>query len=879
MANFVVQGGSVATESTQQKIALGTNLGGFKLIEKVGQGGMGAVFKARQVSLDRDVALKILPPRIAQRDPVFVERFIREARTSAKLNHPNIVQGIEVGKDEGTGLYYFAMEYIDGPSVKMLIKQQRVIDEKRALEIALGVTQALIFAHRAGIVHRDIKPDNILLTSRGETKLADLGLARQALDSDRDQEGEDHSKDDPFGMGGRDAELTQAGSAVGTPSYMAPEQVRGEMDKIDARTDLYELGATIFHMLTGKPPYVAENSKMVMVMHLTAAVPDARAANPAVSEATSKLVHKLMQKEPAKRVQSPEDVAKEIDRILRGGPPDRVRGTGKQSAVSGKQPTGEQLAWRTHLAGAAVGELKSGRQPQQGGQQRPVLLYAGIAVAVLAAGALIYAFTSGRGAAVAKATEDGKGAPPALTPGPGVASPGPSAHVDNPGPAPVAIKTPETPNRPNGQNAPEASWPPFEQARKAAHAKPDDYIGGVKLFEDAEKGAPPGLIPDIRHERMQIERARDAVFRKILDEAVKKSRDTIGAGAGAGGNHDFVAAFALLQDSIIPAALLCESTRIELGRARAEIEQQAAVNFKSIDDGLVKEFESAGDSLSKLQAIQQKLPPLAKAFPIKAAQDRIAAFAKSVEQKIGQINAALGQRQDAAFIKAVEAAWSSSKNGDFTDAAAALARIKGEPGLAEHYGPKIDVLTRDLGLVQDMQKKACEGLEAKWNAHAEITVHPMGGAVLSGKLTNHDKTMFSIDDKTLGTQLQDGAKLDAFDALDFGASKADGSARKHLAGAYYFWLGKPQKAYELLAQIQKEKAPESDAAAIYTGWMNARANELMNRIAENYHEVHTNAALSPDEKKIKQAEAAGLLNRVKNEFSTTEAYLARKQKK
>jgi hypothetical protein len=486
---------------------------------------------------------------------------------------------------------------------------------------------------------------------------------------------------------------------------------------------------------------------------------------------------------------------------------------------------------------------------------------------VLAAGGLIYAFTSGRGAAVAKAKEDGKGAPPALTPGPEVAPP---SHLDNPGPAPVAVKTPETPIRPN---APEASWPPFEQARKAAQAKPDDYAGGIKLFEDAEKGAPPGLIPDIRHERMQVERARDAAFRKILDEAIKKSRNTIDA------NHDFIAALGLLQDSIIPPVLLCESTRIELGRARAEIEQQAAVNFKSIDDGLVKEFEAAGDSLSKLQAIQQKLQPLAKAFPVKAAQDRVAALGKSVEQKIGQINAALGQRQDAAFIKAVEAAWSASKNGDFTDAAAALARIKSEPGLAEHYGAKIDILVRDLGLVQEMQKKACEGLEAKWNAHAEISVHPMGGAVLTGKLTNHDKTMFSIDDKALGTQLVDGAKLDAFDALDFGASKAEGSARKHLVGAYYFWLGKPQKAYEFLAQVQKEKAPESDAAAIYTSWMNARATELMNRIAENYHEVHTNAALSPDDKKSKQAEAAGLLNRVKNEFSTTEAYLARKQKK
>ena len=273
IANEILSNGSkpgvrsAVSEAASKTVKM---LGGFELIVKIGQGGMGTVFRARQVSLDREVALKILPSRIAQKDPVFVERFIREARTSAKLNQPNIVQGIEVGKDEATGLYYFAMEFIDGPTAKVLLKQNRVIEEKKTLEICLGVANALVCAHRAGIVHRDIKPDNILLTQRGETKLADLGLARQALDhddGDNDQKDEKDKKDDPFGVGSRDSELTQSGSALGTPSYMAPEQIRGEMDKIDARTDLYELGATMYHMLTGKPPYVAGSSREVMIMH------------------------------------------------------------------------------------------------------------------------------------------------------------------------------------------------------------------------------------------------------------------------------------------------------------------------------------------------------------------------------------------------------------------------------------------------------------------------------------------------------------------------------------------------------------------------------------------------------------------------------------
>jgi tRNA A-37 threonylcarbamoyl transferase component Bud32 len=865
----------VASE-TSQKIK---NLGGFELIEKVGQGGMGAVFRARQVSLDREVALKVLPPKIAQRDPVFVERFIREARTSAKLNHPNIVQGIEVGKDEATGLYYFAMEYIDGPSAKALIKQQRVVDEKRTLEISLGVAQALIFAHRAGIVHRDIKPDNILLTSRGEPKLADLGLARQALDPDHDSSHDKNdAKDDPFGIGGRDSELTQAGSAVGTPSYMAPEQVRGEMDKIDARTDLYELGATMFHMLTGKPPYVGENSKAVMVMHLTTAVPEARAVNPVVSEATSKLVYKLMQKEQSKRVQSPEEVAREIDRILHGGA-ERVKGTGKQAAISGRYGSGterpvtkEHAAWGTHLTGAtAAAAAKSGRSPQEEQKKAPVLLYIGIAVAVLAAGGLVYMFALGgfnRAGSVAKAKDDGNAQQPVPPAGPDNSG----AHLENPTPVNPPAKTDPQPPNHNQSSIAVAVWEPFEKARKAAQATAGDYAADIKLFEEAEKGAPPGLIPDIRHERLLVERARDAAFRKVLEVPLRKAR-------GLAAKADFAGALTLLHESVIPPALLCESSRIELGRARGEIEQVAAAGFKSIDDELTKEFEAAGDSLSKLQGVQQKIAVLAKSIPVNTVQERLGALAKAIEHKLGKINAALGQRQDAAYSQAVEAAWSSAKSGNFTDSVAALARIKAEPVLAERFGSKVDAMIRDLGAVQELQKKACEGLIAKLNVHAEVSVHPLGGAVLNGKLTTRDRNLFSIEDKTNGLQLVDGSKLDPSDALELGASKADAGERKYISAAYYFWLGKPQRAYEGFAQLQKEKSPESESAAVYTGWMNARATELMNRIADSFHEVQRNGSLSPDEKKAKQTDAGALLNRLRNDFGTTEAYLARKQKK
>ena len=182
-------------------------IGNCEVLEKVGQGGMGTVFRARQKSLDRIVALKILPPSVAK-DATFIDRFQREARASAKLNHPNIVQGIDVGKDAASGYWYFAMEYVEGPSLRKMLDEQKTIPETRALEITKEVARALEVVAASKMVHRDIKPDNILITSDGSAKLADLGLAKQLNE---------------------DVSLTQSGQAVGTPYYMPPELAQAPM--------------------------------------------------------------------------------------------------------------------------------------------------------------------------------------------------------------------------------------------------------------------------------------------------------------------------------------------------------------------------------------------------------------------------------------------------------------------------------------------------------------------------------------------------------------------------------------------------------------------------------------------------------------------------
>ncbi|NQT89530.1 serine/threonine protein kinase, partial [bacterium] len=223
-------------------------IGGYEVLEQLGKGGMGTVFKARQVSMDRLVALKVLPPKLAE-DEAYVARFVREARAAAKLTHPNIVQGYDVGEADGT--HYFAMELVDGPSVKNLLDRSGTIEEKKALNIAGAVARALEEAQRHGIVHRDIKPDNIMINSRGIVKLADLGLARTTAKVDT---------------------VTLDGTAIGTPQYMSPEQVRAEPD-LDTRADIYALGATLYHMVTGEFPFDGPTPAAIIAKHIADPVP------------------------------------------------------------------------------------------------------------------------------------------------------------------------------------------------------------------------------------------------------------------------------------------------------------------------------------------------------------------------------------------------------------------------------------------------------------------------------------------------------------------------------------------------------------------------------------------------------------------------------
>jgi serine/threonine protein kinase len=267
-------------------------LGSYRIETLIGVGGMGRVYKAVHKALGRVVAIKVLPPSFAE-DPGYIQRFVREAQIAAQLNHPNLIGCYDFGESDWG--YFFVMEYVEGVSLADWLIENRRMKLEDAIPIMRQVCKGLLYAHAAGIIHRDIKPDNILWTADGTVKVADLGLAKV----------EDKS----------DSGLTQLGMAIGTPNYISPEQVRGEAD-IDWRSDIYSLGATFYHVVTGRIPYEAKTPSMIMTRHVNDPVPIARQAFAEVSEPFSSLLVRMMQKDPHLRLANCEEVIGELDKIL-----------------------------------------------------------------------------------------------------------------------------------------------------------------------------------------------------------------------------------------------------------------------------------------------------------------------------------------------------------------------------------------------------------------------------------------------------------------------------------------------------------------------------------------------------------------------------------
>jgi len=290
----------------------------FVILEELGRGGMGVVYLSHQISLDRPAALKVLSKKYADNND-FVAGFIKEARAAAKLNHPNIVQAYAVGED--AGIYYFAMEYIEGETMKDILKRVGKIPVEQACEIVRQIADALDFAWKEQrLIHRDIKPDNIMIISKNQrAKLADLGLARVAGEIDTTQD-----------------------EVMGTPQYISPEALTGS--PMDVRSDIYSLGATFYHFVTGSFPFTGRNALEIAKKHLQEPLQDPRTLNPAIPESIAQIIMKMMEKSPDDRYQTAESLVEDLRISKRGG---------KVSASSSSSRKGKIVFHTSQLKGIA----------------------------------------------------------------------------------------------------------------------------------------------------------------------------------------------------------------------------------------------------------------------------------------------------------------------------------------------------------------------------------------------------------------------------------------------------------------------------------------------------------------------------------------------
>ena len=306
LAGILVDKGVVTTRQLErvveslEAIRPAQQIPGYQILSKLGAGAMATVFKARQMSLDRLVAIKVLPKRFSE-NPEYVERFYKEGKAAAKLNHANIVQAFDVG--ESGGYHYFVMEYVEGHTVYDELAGGKVFSEAEALKITIEIAEALAHSHERGLIHRDIKPKNIMITTGGVAKLADMGLARLAEDTQAAQ--------------------AEAGKAYGTPYYISPEQIRGEMD-IDFRADIYGLGATLYHMVTGKVPFEADTPVAVMNKHLKEPLIPPDHINTSLSVGLAEVVEVMMAKQRSNRYASTTDLLVDLKSVARGEPPLQV---------------------------------------------------------------------------------------------------------------------------------------------------------------------------------------------------------------------------------------------------------------------------------------------------------------------------------------------------------------------------------------------------------------------------------------------------------------------------------------------------------------------------------------------------------------------------
>ncbi|MFF5208580.1 Stk1 family PASTA domain-containing Ser/Thr kinase [Streptosporangium sp. NPDC000396] len=362
----------------------------YELDGVVGRGGMAEVYRARDIRLDRIVAIKTLRADLA-RDHIFQARFRREAQSAASLNHPSIVAVYDTGEDvtDGAPVPYIVMEYVDGRTLRDLLRADRRLLPERAVELVDGILRALDYSHRGGIVHRDIKPANIMITRNGDVKVMDFGIARAMADSA--------------------ATMTQTAQVIGTAQYLSPEQARGE--RVDSRSDIYSTGCVLYELLTGQPPFTGDSPVAIAYQHVREDPIPPSQIDPEIPKWADAIVLKAMAKDPAHRYQNAGEMRADIQRAMSGMPMDAqtmalANNYGSATRTMAAPGPGGPATQRTTAVPAyeygteEVGRGERGRRRQQSGGNTAVKTAAWILIPLLIIGSFIgvgYMFLSSPG--------------------------------------------------------------------------------------------------------------------------------------------------------------------------------------------------------------------------------------------------------------------------------------------------------------------------------------------------------------------------------------------------------------------------------------------------------------------------------------------------
>jgi serine/threonine protein kinase len=360
LARILVRDGTLTkyqAAAVYQGKTKGLLLGNYKILEKIGAGGMGQVFKAEHRRMERVVAIKVLPPRTTGSKDA-IERFHREVKAAARLEHANIVTAFDA--DEAQGVHFLVMQFVDGRDLSWIVKSKGPLAVPQAIDYMLQTARGLAYAHGQGIVHRDIKPGNLLVDKEGMVKILDMGLARI---------------EDSVGGGAEVAHLTQSGQIMGTVDYMSPEQAE-DTRQADHRSDIYSLGCTLHTLLAGKPVYDGDTIMKKLMGHREGAIPSLCEARAEVPAALDVVFRRMVAKRPADRFPSMKDVVAELEKCLAspGGPMARPSPPPSHATPSGVPSPGSSSGMSSYPVAVPMGLDSRSGAPQAAVRQQEVSL-------------------------------------------------------------------------------------------------------------------------------------------------------------------------------------------------------------------------------------------------------------------------------------------------------------------------------------------------------------------------------------------------------------------------------------------------------------------------------------------------------------------------